>query len=104
MNNETGLARKNKYKKKALERENASLNINLDGSLLEMYANYAISENGNIHFSMINNLYRLLLMVNNSTIAMNERSLALKNFTSAVLKAKIEKQRKGKLMKKLFNY
>ena len=91
MNNETGLARKNKYKKKALERENASLNINLDGSLLEMYANYAISENGNIHFSMINNLYRLLLMVNNSTIAMNERSLALKNFTIAVLKAKIEK-------------
>ena len=91
MNNETGLARKNKYKKKALERENASLNINLDGSLLEMYANYAISENGNIHFSMINNLYRLLLMVNNSTIAMNERSLALKNFTVSVLKAKIEK-------------
>ena len=91
MNNETGLARKNKYKKKALERENASLNINLDGSLLEMYANYAISENGNIHFSMINNLYRLLLMVNNSTIAINERSLALKNFTIAVLKAKIEK-------------
>ena len=91
MNNETGLARKNKYKKKALERENASLNINLDGSLLEMYANYAISENGNIHFSMINNLYRLLLMVNNSAIAMNERSLALKNFTVSVLKAKIEK-------------
>ena len=48
----TGLARKNKYKKKALEREDMSLNINLDGSLLEMYANYAISENGNIHFSI----------------------------------------------------
>ena len=87
----TGLARKNKYKKKALDRENASLNINLDGSLLEMYANYAISENGNIHFSMINNLYRLLLMVSDTPISMNERSMALKRFTISVLKAKIER-------------
>lgn len=87
----TGLARKNKYKKKALDRENASLNINLDGSLLEMYANYAISENGNIHFSMINNLYRLLLMVSDAPISMNERSIALKKFTISVLRAKIEK-------------
>ena len=87
----TGLARKNKYKKKALEREDMSLNINLDGSLLEMYANYAISENGNIHFSMINNLFRLLLMVSDAPISMNERSMALKNFTISALRAKIEK-------------
>ena len=90
-NEVTGLARKNKYKKKALDRENTSLNINLDGSLLEMYANYAISENGNIHFSMINNLYRLLLMVSDTPISMNERSMALKNFAISVLRAKIEK-------------
>ena len=85
--NVTGLERKKKYQKKPTN----DLNLNLDANTLHLYGRYALSENANVHFSVLNNLYKLLNMLSDTIYVANNEGRVMKSFVQDVLKNKLER-------------